>query len=241
MSQCVLITGATSGIGKACAQVFAAQGYDLFLMARSGEKLSLLQRELSSSYSTIHVATVAVDVGDRQGMEKVFTDNKNLDNLSFVIASAWVAKDMQTIDQLDLDDADEMIATNTNGVVYTVRLALPYIMKQWAWHIITLSSISAYISYSGGSIYGSTKAFVSMFAESIRKDLMSQNIKVTNVCPWQVETNFQKYRFDGDEKRAQAWTSANIQIEADDLAQQIYAITQSPLDIAEIRIPHRSK
>lgn len=240
----VLITWWTSWIGLECASIFAKHGYNLILLARNKDKLDRIAWEMMLADPTTKVTTYAVDISKREKLEQCFQDlNTELKEVSVLINSAWVAKGMNTMDTVSLDDIDEMVDTNIKWLLYVTRLILPYMLANWDGHVVNIGSTAGFDAYVGWSIYCGTKAAVNMMSKAMRMELRSKNIKISIVNPGQVETNFQLYRFDGNSDKVEGRVWKNIQLKPEDVAEVIYDIVDKSdkMDIFEVTIPHKSK
>ncbi len=198
MNKTALITGASSGIGLATAQLLAKEGYRLILAARREDKLLQLASELPTE-----TIIIKLDVTDRAA---VFAAIENLPHewkqIDILINNAGLASGMSTIDKGDIDDWEIMIDTNIKGLLYITRAILPGMIERGNGHIVNIGSIAAKEAYANGNVYCSTKAAVDMLNKNMRIDLLQHPIKVTAIHPGAVETEFSIVRFHGDEERA---------------------------------------
>ena len=199
----VFITGASSGIGKACAEEFAREKADLILTARRSERLEKLAEELVKKYS-IKIKTLKMDV--RNYSEVV----KNFDSLSpewkavdILINNAGLAKGFDKLYEGNIDEWNEMIDTNLKGLLYVTRTVLPEMVKRKKGHIINIGSTAGHEVYTNGNVYCATKFAVNALSRSIRLDVLEKNIKVSTVDPGMVYTEFSEVRFSGDKARAE--------------------------------------
>jgi 3-hydroxy acid dehydrogenase / malonic semialdehyde reductase len=213
MAKTILITGATSGFGAACARRFADAGWQLLLVGRRGERLEQMRTELGS----VVAAALTLDVRDRQAVQAALTDLPDIDVL---LNNAGLALGLEPTWQVDLDDWEAMVDTNIKGVMYCTRTVLPGMVARNAGHIINIGSTAGSWPYPGGNVYGATKAFVQQFSRNLRADLLGTRVRVTNLDPGLAESEFSSVRFKGDEQRAA----------------KVYAQTEPllPADIAEI-------
>lgn len=215
----VFISGASNGIGKECAISFAKEGANLILCSRTKEKLDILKNELETLYK-IKVLALELDVRDKN---KVIDTIKSLDsywkNIDILVNNAGLARGLEKFYQGSIDDFEEMIDTNIKGVLYLTRLILPLMLEKNG-HIINIGSTAGIAAYPNGSVYCATKAALKILSDGLRMDLVDKNIKVTNIQPGMVETDFSLVRFHGDKKKA------------DNVYKGIEALT--PTDIADI-------
>lgn len=198
----VFITGASSGIGAACASYFAKSGARLLLCARRLETLDLLADELRKQYhSDVH--TFKLDVRDRNAVKtSVETLPDAFKSIDILVNNAGLAAGLDFTQEADIDDWEAMIDTNLKGLLYVTRVVLPFMVAKRAGHIINIGSVAAREVYPKGNVYCATKHAVKALSASLRMDLSGTGIRVSMVDPGAVETNFSLTRFKGNEKRA---------------------------------------
>ncbi len=211
----IFVTGATSGFGKACAIAFADAGAKVIISGRRKEKLDELKKTLGvSAHATL------LDVRDEK---QVFAAIKNLPenfrNITVLINNAGLALGLEPSDGADLKDWETMVDTNIKGVLYATKAVLPGMVVRNAGHIINMGSIAGTYPYPGGNVYGATKAFLKQFSLNLRADLLGKKIRVTNIEPGMVETEFSKIRFKGDEKQAEKIYAGMTPLTAEDIAE----------------------
>ncbi len=198
----VLITGASSGVGEACAHVFAEAGARLILWARRADKLKALGKLLHKTYAT-EVITVVVDVRDRPLIASAMDDlPDSWRNIEVLINNAGLSRGLSPFQEGDHADWDEMIDTNIKGLVNVSRAVVPGMVKRGSGMVINIASIAGRQAYPGGNVYSSTKAAVKMLSDSLQIDLHGTGVRVTNLDPGLVETEFSEVRFRGDKERA---------------------------------------
>jgi 3-hydroxy acid dehydrogenase/malonic semialdehyde reductase len=220
----VLITGASSGFGKATAKVLAEKGYRLILVARRKEKLKELQNELKTE-----TYGACVDVSDKKQVASFFEHlPEEFKNVDILINCAGLALGMNPVHEGKIEDWDTMIDTNIKGTVYFTRFSLVGMVKRNSGMIITLGSVAATIPYKGGNVYGATKAFIKQFSKNLRTDLFGTNIKVTNIDPGAAETEFSVVRFNGDQKKADDYYTGMRPLRAQDIARTIGWVIEQP-------------
>jgi NADP-dependent 3-hydroxy acid dehydrogenase YdfG len=195
MANTILITGATSGFGAACARRFAAAGWRLILTGRRRDRLELLQAELGDAV----VAAPTLDVRDRQAVATALQDLPEVDVL---LNNAGLALGLESAWQADLDDWETMVDTNIKGVMYCTRAVLPGMVARDRGHIVNIGSTAGSWPYPGGHVYGATKAFVQQFSRNLRADLLGTRVRVTHLAPGMAESEFSQVRFKGDDQRA---------------------------------------
>jgi NADP-dependent 3-hydroxy acid dehydrogenase YdfG len=236
MTPTALITGATSGIGLAIATAFSKLKYRLILCGRRQERLDELQQTLSPDSECY---TLNFDVRDRAAVETAIaslpTDWQTVDIL---VNNAGNAHGMGPIQEGDVDDWDAMIDSNVKGLLYVTRAVSPGMVANGRGHIVNISSIAGKQTYANGGVYCASKAAVEALSEGMRLDLTQHGIKVTNVAPGAVETEFSLVRFKGDEARAAKIYEGFSPLTATDIADAVvYAVTAPPhVTIADLTI-----
>ncbi|MCM0650499.1 SDR family NAD(P)-dependent oxidoreductase [Clostridium swellfunianum] len=234
----VFISGASSGLGEAMAKKFAKEGAVLLLCARNFKKLNLLKAELESKYGNM-VYTYELDIRDRKAVDKVFDSiPSELRNINILINNAGLALGLEKVQEGSLDDFDEMIDTNVKGLLYLTRKVVPSMVENQRGHVINIGSIAGVQAYPNGAVYCATKAAVKFISDGLRMDLVHTPIKVTNIQPGMVETNFSVVRFHGDEERATKVYDGIKALSAEDIADvALYAATvPEHVQICEITV-----
>lgn len=232
MKRTVLITGATSGIGEACARRFARGGYDLVLTGRNEEKLKGLREELEKT--GVQVKTLVFDVRNREAAEAA-VEGLNPDVL---INNAGLALGLEKEYQGSYDDWDKMIDTNIKGLLTMTRLLVPRMVERGSGHIINIGSVAGDAAYANGNVYCATKAAVKALSDGLRIDLAETPLRVTNVKPGLVETNFSVTRFHGDKQRADNVYHGIKPLTGDDIADVCFYAAEAPahVQIAEVLV-----
>jgi serine 3-dehydrogenase len=221
----ILITGASSGIGEACARSFAASGQALLLLARRKERLDRLAKELSSKCE-VHV--FELDVRDRAAIEKLVKDQSKLfSRVSVLVNNAGLARGLSTFQAGDPADWDTMIDTNIKGLLYMTRAVLPYMIQAREGHVVNLGSVAGFWTYPKGNIYNATKFAVRALTEGLRLDLNGTGIRVTEISPGMVETEFSEVRL-GDAAKAKAVYAGMEPLVAQDIAEAVLWAVQRP-------------
>lgn len=224
----VFITGATSGIGLATANVFAQKGYDVILTGRNEVKLEKVKMEITEKYP-VKVFTYILDVMNKENISSVVAACvKEIGTPDVLINNAGLARGVSSYDQNDEADISEMIETNIKGVFFLTRAFLPYFVKRNSGHIVNMGSTAGLYAYAGAAIYCATKAAVKTFSDGLRIDLMESDIKVTTIQPGIVETPFSETRFHGDKKRAAAVYEGIDALQAGDIAEAIFFAVNQP-------------
>jgi len=226
MNGTMLITGATSGFGEACARRFAKEGWRFILAARREDRLKALQEELGGETS-VHIVTL--DVRDQ---EAVMTQLTNLpDNFSAIdvlVNNAGLALGLEPAHESDISDWNIMVDTNVKGLMYCTRAVLPDMVARNRGHIINIGSVAGDWPYPGGNVYGATKAFVKQFSRNLRADLFGTAIRVTNIEPGLAESEFSVVRFKGDTQKAAQVYDGTQPITPQDIAEMIYWTVNLP-------------
>jgi NADP-dependent 3-hydroxy acid dehydrogenase YdfG len=227
----ILITGATSGIGKATAWCFARAGWDVILTGRRAQRLQMIQEQLQSEFGS-RVMSLCFDVSHRQQVEQALNslpdDFKSVDVL---VNNAGLAQGLALIHEGNPDDWEVMINTNIKGLLYVSRVILPWMVQRKQGHIINISSIAGKEVYPKGNIYCSTKFAVDAISKAMRIDLLEHGIKVTNINPGAVETEFSLVRFKGDAERAARSYKGYEPLQAEDVAEVIYFAATRPAHV----------
>ena len=220
-----LITGASAGIGKRCAKALAKAGTNLVLISRRKERLTKLKEKLSKYGVTINI--YAADVTDYQQLEKIAKELQARSiTPNILINNAGLSQGLDPIDKADIADWDRMIDTNLKGLLYVSRLIIPMMRELKDAHIINLGSIAGRQVYAGGSVYNATKFGVHALNEAMNIDLFGTNVKVTNVAPGAVETEFSVVRFHGDKTKADGVYAGFRPLSAKDVTESIlFALT----------------
>lgn len=234
----VFITGSSSGIGEACAHKFASQGANLILNARSISKLEKLKAELEAKYG-ISVYLLPFDVRDRKAVtESLAVLPDKWKNIDILINNAGLVIGVDKEFEGDLDEWDIVIDTNIKGLLTMTRLIVPGMLERGKGHIINIGSIAGEAAYPGGSVYCATKAAVKTLTDGLRIDLVDTPLRVTNIKPGMVETNFSVVRYRGDKQTADNFYKGIHALSGDDIAESVYFAASAPshVQIAEILV-----
>ncbi len=225
----VVITGASSGFGRAAAKRFASEGYRLVLMARRLERLADLASSLEEE-AQCHV--VELDVRDSSAVSEVFATLPELFHQpDILINNAGLALGLSGADAVDLDDWETMVDTNIKGLMYCTRACLPMMIEQGRGHVINMGSVAANWPYPGGNVYGGTKAFVQQFTRNLRADLLGKGVRATVIEPGMCETEFSVVRFNGDQSKAAAVYEGMKPLSAEDIADVIVWVALRPAHV----------
>lgn len=235
-NEIVFITGASSGIGEACARKFASMGSNLILNARNAEKLIEMKASLEAQYS-IKVLTLPFDIRDRSAAQKAITSiPEEWSNIDILINNAGLVIGLDKEFDGNMEEWDVMIDTNVKGLLTMTRLIVPGMIKRKKGHIINIGSIAGDAAYPGGSIYCATKAAVKTLSDGLRIDLVDTPLRVTNIKPGMVETNFSVVRYRGDKEAADNFYKGIRPLSGEDIAETIYFTASVPphIQIAEV-------
>jgi 3-hydroxy acid dehydrogenase/malonic semialdehyde reductase len=228
MNKIVLITGATSGFGKACAYKFAANNYDVIITGRRKEKLDELKTDLEKK-TGIKILPLIFDVQNR---EEVFSVVQNIPDewkkIDVLINNAGLALGRDYFEDADIDDWETMLDTNVKGLLYVSKSVLPFMIKNKKGHIINMGSVAAKVAYEKGNVYCASKAAVETISETMRIDLLRHGIKVTAIHPGAAETEFSDVRFKGNKELAKKVYQDYEPLHAEDIADTIFYCTTLP-------------
>src|SRR2546423_4259159 len=231
MSKIALITGATSGFGKACAEKFATHGYDLIITGRREDRLEILQKQLQQHYN-MAALPLAFDVQDRSA---VFSAVEHLDEewkqIDVLINNAGLALGRDYFEEASLDDWETMIDTNLKGLLYVSRAVLPFMIGRKNAQIINIGSTAAKEVYEKGNLYCASKHAVDAVSQSMRVDLLRHGIKVTAIHPGAAETEFSLVRFKGNTELASSVYTGFQPLKAEDIAEVAYYCTTLPAHV----------
>lgn len=224
----ILVTGATSGFGKAIAQKFAKAGYDVIITGRRAERLKEITEQIVKDYG-VRVLPLCFDIRDRNAcfsaVETLADDWKQIDILVNNAGGAW---GRDPFDKADLDDWETMIDTNVKGLMYITKAVVPVMVTKKSGHIINIGSIAGKEVYQLGNGYNAAKFAVDAFSKSMRIDLLPYHIKVTQILPGAVETEFSLVRFKGDEQKAAAIYAGYKPLSAQDIADTVFYTASLP-------------
>lgn len=237
MQKTALITGATSGIGQATAKIFAENGINLVLCGRRKSRLDDIKKELEDK---VKITTLSFDVGNREAVFSAIESlsDQNKKDINILVNCAGNAHGLDTFLDSSIDDFDSMIDSNVKGLLYVSKAVVPILVANKGGHIINISSIAGKETYPKGTVYCATKHAVEAISKGMRMDLLTQGIKVTNIAPGAVETEFSLVRFKGDQKRADSVYQGFEPLVAEDIADAIYYAVSRPdhVQIADMTI-----
>lgn len=236
MNRKAFITGATSGIGEATARIFARNSIDLVLCGRRQERLDALKEELSGQ---VAVRTLNFDVGDRRRViESIDSLEGAWRNIDILVNNAGGAHGLDTLVEGEMDDWEKMIDYNVKGLLYVSKAIIPWMVERKKGQIINVGSIAGKQTYARGVVYCSAKSGVEAISKGMRLELVPHGIRVTNIAPGAVETEFSEVRFKGDKERAKAVYRGFTPLVAADIADTIYYCVSVPehVQIADMTI-----
>ena len=237
MKKIALITGATSGIGEACARKFAEGGYDLILTARRADKLARLKEKLEADGTAVQ--TLVFDVRDADAAAQALaTLEERWSQVDVLINNAGLALGLEKEYEGDPEDWNTMIDTNIKGLLTMTRLVVPGMVKRNQGHVINIGSVAGDAAYAGGNVYCATKAAVKAITDGLRIDVVESAVRVTNIKPGLVETNFSNVRFHGDTHRADNVYKGIQPLTGDDIADVALYAASAPkhVQIAEVLV-----
>ncbi|MEE1885184.1 SDR family NAD(P)-dependent oxidoreductase [Pedobacter flavus] len=228
MNKIGLITGASSGIGEATAEMLAAEGYDLILLARREDKLIELSDKLTSKFN-IQVKKIVADIRDKENISYLLNAlPAQWKSVQILVNNAGLSQGLNSIDTGDVDDWDTMIDTNVKGLLYVSRIVSEWMVSAQTGHIINIGSIAGKEVYLNGNVYCATKHAVDALSQGMRIDLLPYGIKVTAIHPGMVETEFSVVRFKGDVNRAKKVYEGLEPLYAKDIADAIQFVISRP-------------
>lgn len=238
MKKTILITGASSGIGEGCARKFASQGARLILNSRSTDKLTALAEELKEKYDA-ECYVMPFDVCDRESAAAALNAlPQEWKSIDVLVNNAGLAIGVDKEYEGNLDEWDVVIDTNVKALLSMTRLVVPGMIERGRGHIINIGSIAGDAAYPGGSVYCATKAAVKALSDGLRIDLVDTPLRVTNIKPGLVETNFSVVRFRGDKEKADNVYRGIKPLNGDDIAEVVYFAASAPehMQVAEILV-----
>ncbi len=225
--QTILITGASSGFGRATAELLAAEGHKLILLARRKDRLQALQASLKTK-----TYAASVDVTDKEHVEWFFANvPAEFKDIDVLVNNAGLALGMAPAQESNLDDWERMVDVNIKGLLYVTRPTLDIMKQRGSGLIINMGSVAGHLPYKGGNVYGATKAFVRQFSRNLRTDLFGTDIKVTTIEPGMAETEFSDVRFKGDTQKSAAVYENTRSLQPEDIAGTVAWVINQPLRV----------
>lgn len=232
-NELAFISGATAGIGKDTTEILLDHGYDVILCGRRKERLEEMKKRGKN-----RVSIFQIDVTQRRQIEKMIDENKNLfKDLSVLINNAGLAKGRDSFQNSKIDDMESMISTNVMGMIYLSRLLIPFLIEKDRGHIVNIGSVAGKWVYPSGAVYCASKFAVAALSEGMRLDLLGKNIRLTQIQPGMVETEFSEVRFD-DKDKAKAVYQGMKPLTGKDIAETIHWCLSRPshVNIQEVVI-----
>ncbi|MDA0974096.1 MAG: SDR family NAD(P)-dependent oxidoreductase [Bacteroidetes bacterium] len=224
----ILITGATSGIGEACAEIFAEAGHDLILTGRRKERLDALEKRLFDQYGCRSIS-LNFDVRSRAETEAALNGlPKDWKKVDVLVNNAGLAAGLDPLQEGDPDDWDRMIDTNVKGLLYVSRTVIPWLVERSQGHVINIGSTAGKEVYAKGNVYCASKHAVDALTKGMRIDLLGKGVKVTQIAPGAAETEFSEVRFHGDKERAKQAYEGYRPMSALDIAGLVKMVTELP-------------
>lgn len=234
MKKTILITGATSGFGKACAELFAKKGWQLILCGRREARLEELKIQLGNKVP-VHIATF--DVRDKKAVQAtVESIPEQFMGIDVLLNNAGLALGLSPSHQTDLEEWDTMVDTNIKGLMYMTRFVLPKMVERKVGHVVNMGSIAGNWPYPGGNTYGASKAFVKQFSHNLRADVHGSGVRVTNIEPGLAETEFSLVRFNGDQQKADSVYTGMEPLTGKDIAEAVWWSISQPSHVNINRI-----
>lgn len=226
----VCVTGATSGIGRATVERFVKEGWEAVALGRREERLAALAAEHPD-----RIRTARLDVRHRDEVEQVF---KAMGDIDVLVNNAGLALGLEPAQECSLDDWDTMVDTNIKGLLYCTRAALPGMVARKAGHVVNLGSIAGTYAYPGSNVYGASKGFVLQFSRGLRCDLHGTGVRVTDIEPGLLESEFSDVRFKGDESRFENLYKNAHPLRPEDVADAIWWVATRPahVNVSQVEI-----
>lgn len=234
----VLITGASSGIGAACAQLFAQAGANLILAARRLERVQGLGTQLEQQYQ-IQTHVLGLDVCDRQAVDATLSNLPNPWNqIDILVNNAGLSRGLSKLHEGSIDDWEEMLDTNVKGLLYVTRAVVPGMVERQSGHVVNIGSIAGRVAYPGGNVYCASKAAVRAISDGLKQDLIGTPVRVTEIEPGLVETEFSLVRFHGDRDLAEKVYQDLTPLTGEDIADLVlFSVTRPPhVNISEMLV-----
>ncbi|MEO5642777.1 MAG: SDR family oxidoreductase [Bacteroidia bacterium] len=226
-----LITGATAGFGKATAELFASNGWNLILCGRRKLRLDVLEKQLKEKFK-VEVTTLSFDIRNNDEVKKAIASlQEKWTAIDLLLNNAGLASGLSGIQDGNTDDWEQMIDTNVKGLLYMTRCVAPLMTANKKGHIINIGSIAGKEVYANGNVYCATKHAVDALTKAMRIDLLAHNIRVTQIAPGMAETEFSIVRFNGDDDRAKSVYKGLEPLRAEDIAETVWWVANRPAHV----------
>jgi 3-hydroxy acid dehydrogenase / malonic semialdehyde reductase len=235
----ILITGASSGIGMACAKLFAATGAKVILCARREDKLKHLATKLKTEHPECNTFSLPLDISNAEAVNSSISSlSPDWRQIDILINNAGLALDLCPIHEAKTEDINAMIDTNIKGLIYVSQAVIKIMLQRQSGHIINIGSISGRQVYPGGTTYCATKFAARALSEGMKMDLHHTPIRVSLINPGMVNTEFSSVRYSGDQKRADSTYRGFTPLNAEDIAETVFFVAQAPahINIADVQI-----
>jgi len=233
----ILITGASSGIGRATALAFAKEGARILVCARRAERLAELRQLVTELYPNVQIHTFELDVRDRDAVEETLDAlPEEWNAIDILINNAGLSRGLDKFQESDIEDWEEMLDTNVKGLLYVTRSVVPGMIARRSGHIVNIGSIAGHEVYPKGSVYCASKAAVDSITKGLRLDVVDTPLRVTTIDPGLVETEFSEVRFHGDTERAKTVYKGFTPLTPEDIADAIlWSVTRpAHVQVAEM-------
>jgi len=228
MKKIALVTGASSGIGKSCVEIFAKNGINVIAVARRLERLIELKENMENTYD-IKLLPVQLDVTNKTAVSDYLANlPEDWRDVEILINNAGLSRGLDKLQDGNIDDWEEMIDVNIKGLLYVTKAILPNMVKRNSGTVVNLSSIAGHETYIGGNVYCATKAAVLQLSKAMRMDVLGHNIRVISIDPGMVETEFSIVRFHGDKEKADKVYEDITPLTPDDVANAVYFTVSLP-------------
>lgn len=231
INKTALITGASAGFGKATAELFAANGWNLIICGRRKVRLDVLERQLKEKFG-VDVLSLSFDIRNNDEVKKAIASlSGKWTSIDLLLNNAGLASGLSTIQEGNIDDWEQMIDTNVKGLLYMTRCVAPLMTERKQGHIINIGSIAGKEVYANGNVYCATKHAVDALTKAMRIDLLPHNIRVTQIAPGMAETEFSIVRFKGDDERAKNVYKGLEPLRAEDIAETVWWVANRPAHV----------
>ncbi len=228
MPTTILITGATSGFGLACARIFAANNYKLIICGRRKSRLESIKKELGA----VFVHSAVCDVREQNQVSNMLSElPEEVREIDILLNNAGLALGLAPAQEAEMADWEIMVDTNIKGLLYLTRAVIPGMVERGRGHVINMGSVAGRWPYPGANTYGATKAFVEQFSYNLRADLHGTGVRVTNIEPGLAESEFSYVRFNGDQQKADEVYKGTDPLTPEDIAETVFWAANRPAHV----------